>query len=544
MSSKKNAVDVSTVESGTSGVARGDEADLARMGYKQELKCDLSLLQNFGVSFSIISVITGVSSLFLYGLTTGGPAVMVWGWVVVSFFTMMVGLAMAEVCSAHPTSGGPYFWAAMLSPERDAPLASWVTGWFNLLGQVAVTTGISFGCANFISTASTLGTDYVPTPAKTIGIYAAILITQGLINTFGVRTLKHLNNISVFWHAIGTVAIIIACLAAAPKRQSGKFVFATFIDGTGVDGVGWSQVASPAYVAVIGCLMAQYTLTGFDASAHMTEETNNAAVAGPLGIIMAIGVSAVLGWFLLLGMLFSIQDYDATVSSATGQPITQIFLDCVGEDGAIVLMMIVIVCMFLCGTFSITSNSRMMYAFARDGGIPGHSFFHYVNSRWQSPIRTVWLACTLSFCLGLPSLGSTVAFSAATSIATIGLYISYAVPVALRLIYRKQFKRGPFHLGPFSYPVAFLAVGWVSFIAIVFILPELYPVDSQTLNYAIVAVGIVITYSIGFWLISARKWFTGPVRQIEEEQMAAGVLPPREEGSEKGSSQQNENEKS
>ncbi|KAM5545486.1 hypothetical protein V8D89_000524 [Ganoderma adspersum] len=491
-----------------------DERELARMGYKQELKRDLTLMQNFGVSFSIISVITGIPSLFLYGLNTGGPAVMVWGLVVVSFFTCMVGLAMGEVCSAHPTSGGPYFWAAMLSDPQHAAFASWVTGWFNLLGQVAVTTGISFAAANFISTLATFGTSFVPEPRITIGIYAGVLICQGLINTFGVHLLKYINNISIWWHAVGTTAVVIAILAAAPTHQSAKFVFATFIDNTGIDGVGWGERASHAYVVVIGILTAQYTLTGFDASAHMTEETHNAATAGSIGIIMAIGVSAVLGLFLLLGLLFSIQDLERTVTSPTGQPVAQIFLDTVGEKGAIVLMVIVIGAMFFCGTFSITSNSRMMYAFSRDGAIPGHKFFHKVDEKTRSPIRTVWLACTLSFILGLPSLGSSVAFSAATSIATIGLYISYGIPIALRVVYGKRFKRGPFHLGPFSYPVAVISCLWILFIAIAFILPQANPVDSQTLNYAIVAVGIVAVYALGFWLVSARKWFTGPIKQI------------------------------
>jgi len=506
-----------------------DEAELARMGYKQELRRELGLMQNFGVSFSIISVITGIPSLFLYGLNTGGPAVMVWGWVVVAFFTMMVGLAMAEVCSAHPTSGGPYFWAAMLSERKNAPLASWITGWFNLLGQVAVTTGISFACATFLSTVCTLKSNFVPTPNTTIGIYAAVLFTQGLTNTFGVHLLHYLNNISVWWHALGTFSLVIAILAKAPTHQSAKFVFQTFIDGTGPSGAGWSDRASSPYVVVIGILMAQYTLTGFDASAHMTEETQNAAMAGSVGIIMAIGVSAILGWFLLLGLLFSIQDLQGTLQSNTGQPVTQIFLDTVGENGAIVLMVIVIGAMYFCGTFSITSNSRMMYAFARDGGIPGHKFFNKVDAKWKSPIRTVWLACTLSFILGLPSLGSSVAFAAATSIATIGLYISYGIPVALRIVYRKKFVRGPFHLGSFSFPVAIAAVAWICFISIVFILPQVNPVDSQTFNYAIVAVGIVMTYSVGFWLISARKWFTGPVKQISAEEMGIGIQPEETE---------------
>ncbi|PPQ63649.1 hypothetical protein CVT24_004423 [Panaeolus cyanescens] len=472
-----------------------DEAELARMGYKQELKRELGLMQ---VSFSIISVITGIPSLFLYGLNTGGPVVMVWGWLVVSCFTMLVGLAMA--------------------------------GWFNLLGQVAVTTGISFACANFISTACTLGTSFVPTPKTTIGIYAAVLFSQGLTNTFGVSLLHQLNNISVWWHALGTFSLVVAILAKAPTHRSGSFVFRQFIDNTGVDGSGWGDRASHVYVVVVGILMAQYTLTGFDASAHMTEETTNAAMSGSIGIIMAIGVSAVLGWFLILGLLFSIQDLEGTLSSHTEQPVTQIFLDTVGEKGAIVLMVIVIGAMYFCGTFSITSNSRMMYAFARDGGIPGSKFFAQVSPQWKSPIRTVWLACTLSFILGLPSLGSSVAFAAATSIATIGLYISYetfpAIPIALRVIYRSNFVRGPFHLRSFSFPVAIGAVIWIGFISIAFILPQVNPVDSQTFNYSIVAVGIVVVYSVGFWVISARKWFTGPVKQIEAEGMGIDVMDP------------------
>ncbi|KAJ3818710.1 amino acid/polyamine transporter I [Lentinula raphanica] len=503
-----------------------DEAELAKMGYKQELKRELGLMQNFGVSFSIISVITGIPSLFLYGLNTGGPSVMVYGWIIVSFFTLLVGMAMAG--AAHPTSGGPYFWAAMLSKPKDAPLTSWITGWFNLLGQVAVTTGISFACASFISTLATFRTGFVPTANTQIGVYAAVLFSQG-VSTFGVRVLHYLNNISVWWHAIGTFSLVVAILAKAPTHQSGHFVFQTFIDGTG----GWAERASPAYVAVTGILMAQYTLTGFDASAHMTEETTNAAMSGSIGIIMAIGVSAVLGLYLLLGLLFSIQNLDDTINTATGEPVAQIFLDCVGEDGAIVLMIIVIGAMYFCGTFSVTSNSRMMYAFARDGGLPGSKFFAYVNTRWKSPIRTVWLACTLSFILGLPSLGSAVAFSAATSIATIGLYISYAIPIALRVIYHADFTRGPFHLGAFSFPVAITAVIWIAFISIVFILPQENPVDSQTLNYAIVAVGIVVTYSVGYWLISARRWFAGPVKQIAAEEMGINVMQPGSADSEK-----------
>ena len=112
-----------------------DEGRLRELGYEQELKRDWSLIHNFGVSFSIISVITGITTLFYYGLTTGGPGVMSVGWIIVSFFTMFVGLGMAEIVSAIPSAGGPYFWAAILAPKKHAAFASWVTGWFNLLGM-------------------------------------------------------------------------------------------------------------------------------------------------------------------------------------------------------------------------------------------------------------------------------------------------------------------------------------------------------------------------------------------------------------------------
>ncbi|KAG2018590.1 GABA transporter [Coprinopsis cinerea AmutBmut pab1-1] len=386
------------------------------------------------------------------------------------------------------------------------------------VGQVAVTAGIGFGCATFISTVCAYGTSFEPTPRTTIGIFAGVLYSQALTNTFGTDLLPYINDVSVCFHAFGTMSIIIAILAKAPVHQSASFVFTRFIDNTGVDGeVGWGVRASNAYVVIVGILLAQYTLLGYDSSAHLIEETHNAAMAGSVSIIMAIAVSAALGWFLILGLLFSMQDLEGTVNSETGLPVMQIFLDTLGRNGAFAAMAVVICCMYLCGTFSMTSNSRMIYAFARDGGVPGHKFFNYVSPRWKSPLRTVWLSCTLSFILGLPSLGSEVAFAAATSIATIGLYISYAIPIALRVIYHDRFVRGPFHLGKFSYPVAVVSVCWIIFITVAFIIPQINPVNSQTFNYASVAVAVVSAYSVWFWLLSARKWFTGPVRHVDHD---------------------------
>jgi amino acid transporter len=347
-----------------------DEGELSQWGYKQELKRDWGLAHNFGISFSIISVITGLTTLFSYGLNTGGPAVMSIGWIVVSFFTFIVALGMAEIVSAVPTSGGPYFWSAILAPPGHAAFASWITGWFNLLGQVAVTTGITFGCAGLISTLATVKTGYEPTPGKTLGIYAALLVSHGAVNTFGVHILRYLNNTSILLHSAGVTAICIAVLAKAPTHQPASFVFGTFNDGTGLNGAdGWSIRASPAYIACCGALLSQYTLTGFDASAHLSEETRKASWSAPIGVISSVGFSALFGFFVLMAFLFSIQDFDNTLASAYGQPVLQIFVDCLGEDGAIVLFTLIIICVWHCGLFSMTSNSRMMFGFSRDRGL-------------------------------------------------------------------------------------------------------------------------------------------------------------------------------
>ncbi|GAA5897682.1 hypothetical protein JCM6882_000067 [Rhodosporidiobolus microsporus] len=488
-------------------LAAGADADrLAELGYEQELKRGWSTLENMGASFSIISVCTGITTSFLLGMTNGGPGVMSIGWICVSTMTMFVALSMAEIVSAVPTSGGPYHWAALLSSKKYSAFAAWSTGYFNLLGQVAVTTGIVFGNANLVATLGALHGFEITAP-RVIGIHAGLLVFAGLVNTFSVRFLGHLNRLSILLHSAGVFSLGVAVLAKAPTHRSAKEVFATFYDGTG----GWSERASPAYVALTGILLTQFTITGFDASAHMAEETRNAGRAAPIGVLTSVGASALFGFFFLVSLLFSIQDFNAALNSDVGQPVLQIFVDVFGEKGATGAFSLIIICVTLCGTFSITSNSRMMFAFSRDGALP--CFFDHVEKRTATPVRTVWLAVLLAFILALPSLGSSVAFTAVTSIATIGLYVSYAIPIAILAISHEHFQqnlRGPFSLGRWSRPVAIIAVCYVLFITVVFCLPTVTPIDSQTLNYTPVAVGIVLVYVFGSWGLWARRWFVGP----------------------------------
>ena len=490
-----------------------DEETLHRMGYAQELRRRMGGFSNFAISFTIISILSGCLTLYGYGMNTGGPIIMNIGWPLVGLFVTLVGLSMAEVASTYPTAGGLYYWAAKLGGKNGATW-SWFTGWFNLLGQIGITAGIDFGGAFFMSALFNLIWGYPLDPPHIIGIYAVILIAHGLLNTFGIRVVALLNDISVWWHLVGVAIIFLVLFLIPTKHQSISYIFTGFVNNTGATFAG-----APIYVFLIGLLLAQYTFTGYDASAHLTEETRNAAVAGPRGIVYSIVISLIAGWILLIGVTGAIQNYTTEVAAVV--PPAQIFVDALGHNWAVFLMFIVVGAQFYCGMSSVTSNSRMIYAFSRDGAVPGSQFWHKVNPRTRTPTNSIWLAVVGAFILGLPYLFNSEAYAAVTSIATIGLYLAYGIPILLRLLQGDKFQRGPWHLGRWSYVIGWVAVVWIVFIAILFVLPAAFPVNLQTnFNYAIVAVAVVVLYSGGYWLLSAKNWFKGPKVQGSAEELA------------------------
>ncbi|HYK66910.1 MAG TPA: amino acid permease [Streptosporangiaceae bacterium] len=487
-----------------------DEEILHRLGYAQELRRRMSGFSNFAVSFTIISILSGCLTLYSFGMNTGGPAEIVWGWPFVGIMTLFVGLAMAEVCSSYPTAGGLYYFSAKLARTHSAAW-SWFTGWFNFLGQVAVTAGIDFGAAFFINAFLNIQFGLGLAHWETILIFAIVLLVHGLLNQFGIKLVALLNDISVWWHILG-VLIIVGVLVFAPSHHpTAGFVFTHFVNNTG-----WG---TSFYVVLIGLLLAQYTFTGYDASAHMTEETHQASTAGPRGIVMSIVVSLFAGWILLIGVTYAIQSYTKEVG-ATVAP-AQIFVDAIGNAGGKLLLLIVIFAQLFCGMSSVTANSRMIYAFSRDGAVPGSRIWHKVNHRTRTPTNAIWLAAAGALILGLPYLWNGTAYAAVTSIAVIGLYIAYVLPTFLRLRLGAGFQRGPWHLGRWSYIVGWIAVIWVGIITILFMLPTVSPIHFSNFNYTIVAVVVVIGFAGIYWGVSARKWFKGPKVQGTEEELAA-----------------------
>ena len=499
-----------------------DEERLAQLGYQQELHRRLSGFSNFAVSFSIISILSGAITAYGIAMNAGGPMAITLGWLFVGGMVTLVALAMAEVCSAYPTAGALYWWAAALA-KRNKPAWAWFVGWFNFLGEVAVTAAIDFGTAITTSAFLSLTFDVEVTPLRTFLLFLVIIVIHGLLNTFGVNLVKVLSDVSAWWHLVG-VAVIVAVLAIVPDQH--KPISEVFFEVRNT--TGFSFTGAGVYAVLIGLLMAQYTYTGYDASAHVAEETHDAARAAPRGIVMSVVVSVVAGFLLLFAITWSIQDYEGARTTELGLPPAQIFIDAVGHDLGVFLLFICVVAQLFCGMASVTANSRMAYAFARDGALPGSRLWKQVNPRTGTPTNSIWLCVTLSTILVVPSLWNTTAFAAATSIAVIGLYIAYIGPVLLRRL-NPDFQPGPWNLGRWSAPIGWLAIVWVLFICVLFVLPTAGPITAANFNYTIFAVLVVVGGATIWWFASARKWFTGPKQNlIEKAAPGEQTRPPGE----------------
>jgi amino acid transporter len=497
----------------------------------------MSRFSNFAISFTIISILSGCLTLYSFGLQHGGPPTMLWGWLLVGTLVLFAGLSMAEICSAFPTAGGLYYWAAKLAPGNSAPIWSWFTGWFNLVGQVAVTAGISFGCAYSLSAFLAILTekDYWTSPGHVISLLAIILIAQGLLNTFSIRLVAILNDVSVYWHLIG-VAVIVIVLYWAPSSHSHQT--ASFLFGKqGWDAfAGLSGFAFPLYVFLVGLLNAQYTFTGYDASAHVSEETINARISAPKGIVTSIWVSMIAGFILLAGVSLAIpHTFPVTIGGVTYAGYNElaviytvwatIFEYAAGRTIALLLILIVVGAQFFCGMSSVTANSRMIYAFSRDGAVPFSNFWHTVNKKRRVPVRSAWFGAVGAFILSAPYMYSPVAYFAVTSIAVIGLYIAYLIPVFLRRINPSAFTPGPWKLSDTWGPIiGWIAIVWVIFICILLMLPQFSwkggVAFNAWFNYTPVVVVVVIGFAGIWYAVSARKWFKGPKVQGTAEELA------------------------
>ena len=463
-----------------------DANDLQKFGYVQELLRDMGGFSSFALSFSVISILTCITQLYGYGLQHGGPMQATLGWIVVSIMTFTVALAMAELASAYPTAGALYHWSHFLGGRT----LGWFTACFNTVGQFAIVAGVDYGLAHFL-----IGVLKWPdTPSLTTGVYDGILFSHAILNHVGIRVVNWLNHFSAWYH-IGVVLLVLVSLASVGFVQPISFLF--HFEST--------DSFPKIYSLMIGLLLAQWTLTGYDASAHTAEETKNPRKNAPWGIFIAVAISAIVGLLLLISVTLSIPDLKM-ITAAGDDAFAVIFRNRLGESMGTLMLLLFAGAMWLCGLASLTSASRMVYAFARDGGLPFSKIWARVSPNFRVPVFSIWGIVGLALILVV----SIDLYSAVVSMATIALYVSYGLPILARVWVRVKNPtkdiQGPWSLGRLSTLNACIALTWIGFITVIFVLPP----NTQSGKMIL---GCFIFFILN-WYCVARHRFVGPKVKI------------------------------
>ncbi len=512
-------------------IIRQDMEDLHKLGYAQQLFREMGGFSNFAISFSIISILTGAILLFSYGLQFAGPVINTYGWPIVSLFTIAVAASMAELASAYPTAGGLYFWAHRLGGYKWA----WVTAWFNMIGQITITAGINFAAALYIVGAVNriFGANLPTDNSAIIVAMVIIMIPQILINIFGIKLTAMLNDFSVWWHIGGVIIMALLLTLFGKHAQPFSFLFQSQISANPND-LAYSFAAGPftfnsimmsipglaglyasgglAFAFVLGLLQAQWTYTGYDASAHVAEETVMARLNSAWGVFLSVAVSAVVGYIMLIILTLHIPDIAATIDAANSPAVLYIVYENLNTFFANIIAIIIGGAMWLCGLASITSMSRMWFAFARDGGMPGHTLISQIHPTLRTPVWSIIITCVLAVLLTVYA----ALYSVVVAISTTALYLAYAIPIYLN-IRNKMSQRGeyttpktaPWSLGRWGLFINWAAVLWVAFITILFSIPP-----NELAGWSIILLGV---FMVLYWQLDAKKRFTGPTPADEAE---------------------------
>ena len=508
-----------------------DIRDLHGLGYAQELFRTMGGFSNFAISFSIISILTGAVILYNLGLTLAGPAAVGIGWPLVTVFTLMVAATMAEIASAYPTAGGLYYWASRLR-NKDW---GWWTAWLNLGGQVSIVAGINYSAAFYLC-ATILNPLFGIDPNKeTFSVLNAIWITGILIfieilfNVAGTKIVAFMNDLSVYWHIAFVAAIAVALFALGSQPTHDLNFLFTVSPGTDSDGNVWSSIV-PFGVAgafALSLLQSQWTYTGYDASAHVAEETVQARTASAWGVFLSVAVSAVAGYVVLVALTLKMTSpADVLANSGGGGGVQYILESNLGAGlsqlGGL-LAAGVAFAMTFCGFSSIASAGRMLFAFSRDDGLPGSKWLKHVSPRYRTPSNSVIAISVLSWLLIVVVYVLTKLFGGdplfliggITSVSTVLLYWAYGVVIWLGMRGDQSWRsRQTWSLGRWSRPLAWLSIIWIVLFSPVF----LYPFALNPASWLIVGAFMVLL--VVYFLVWAQKRFKGPIAQGTEQQLS------------------------
>jgi amino acid transporter len=402
------------------------------MGYAQELSRSMSKFSNFAISFSIICILSGGINSFAQAISSVGGAGAGIGWIVGCLLSGMFALAMAQIASAFPTAGGLYHWASILGGR----FWGWLTAWLNLLGLITVLGAINIGTAFFFAGAfpGAFGFDGT-TPAQIVGFVALVTIVQAIFNHIGIKATTFLTDISGYIIFATTAVLVVACIYYAATTHgidlSRLWTFKNYSGEAG--GNVFPQSDSMGYLFLLCLLLPVYTITGYDASAHTSEETKAAATSVPRGIVNAVIWSSLIGWVMICAIMLAVPDMDAGAAQGWG-----VFFATINAIMPATLAKVIYIGIFitqlLCGLATVTSASRMLFAFSRDDGMPvGSKALASVSPRFRTPVTAIWTATVLCilyvFAAQYVSIGGTNLYTIVVNSTLVFLFLSFTVPL-------------------------------------------------------------------------------------------------------------------
>jgi amino acid transporter len=486
----------------------GNDEDLKilhGMGYSQELARRMGGFQNFAISFSIICILAGGIGAYTVAFGAAGGGSIGIGWIIGSVFALLVAASMGQIASAYPTAGGLYHWSTILGGKGWG----WATAWINLIGLLFVVSSVNYGVYLLLRDLVLVGIFGMDPEAfnrthLTIAV-VGITLSQAVLNYVGIKVTTILTDFSGYLILTVSIVLIVGLVAASPvKLDFSRLV--TFTNNTGDPGGGaWPATPSLFFAFVLGLLHVCYTITGFDASAHTAEETRDAQRAVPRGMLTAVFWSALFGWLLVTAVLLAMPD--TAEGAAKGASVFAYALDSSGMPQWLknLLAIGIVLCNYLCALAGMTSLSRMMFAFARDGGIPGASkMLRRVHPKYRTPGAAIWVGALFCCILGWVCGADARAYIILASGCAVFLYVSYMMPIAAGILTegKSWTKKGPFHLGVFSKPVAVLAVLGGAVLAFVGFQPPY-----QLVGWFLAGVVVLL---VVVWWVAERERFPGP----------------------------------
>jgi amino acid transporter len=521
---------------------RDDVKDLHGLGYAQELFRTMGGFSNFAISFSIISILTGAVILYDYGLAWAGTAAVMIGWPLITVFVLAIAASMAELASAYPTAGGLYYWASKMKNKNWG----WWTAWLNLIGQFAIVAGIDYAASGFINATivdkifgGTFNTALFGPINGQLVTMGVILAIQLALNIAGINLVALLNQVSVWWHIVIVAVVVVLIFLAGKPDQSGLSLFqiqpqdqaGSWNNNLGFVNLQYGPATSyPVVLAFFfSLLLANWTYTGYDASAHVAEETVGARMSSAWGVFLSVAVSAVVGYIFLVALTTHLPDLktlfppvlDPTTTPTASQyyfgggvAVISILAYNLGTVLGDILSAAIAIAMWFCGLSSLAAAGRMLFAFSRDDGIPGSGWLKRVSTRYRTPANALagvavvaWLFTVAAFIVGTGT-----AIVIITAISTIFLYAAYGVVIYLGATTSEWRSHRVWSLGSWSKIVAYVAVFWVLVLMVLFSFPTS---GNISWPFMVGTVVLLLVYYFGW----ARARFAGPKVQGAEAEL-------------------------